>query len=273
MLDRWQMNTVFIVFIFIVVVLALSEAYLVIQVAQGDGGWVSAATAFITLLFLSAAGKTFLDISRKNFLDTSKLPVSVLKELAAEMAKIVSKPGLSEVAKRLELMHAILNFARSRMPDWAKGNHFEFCVFIDREFPVMVAYTDSALQSRNRSMSQRESNRTYYREKMYEAVKLLDGPQSQFHYINDTESSEINYSFVRDEQRVQIRSSLLACTDTDTPAILVISSNQRDAFSLADPDFNSFVRYLLEMIHLQTADGKLEELYRNERPELFLEVR
>lgn len=273
MLNRWQVNIVFVVFIFIILVLTISEAYLIISVARGDASWVSGATALITLLFISAAGKVFLDISKRNFLDGERLPVSSLTELAAEKARVSSNPELSDGLKRVEMMRSILNFARNRISDWAKGAHFEFCIFADKEFPTMVAYTDSALQSRNRSMSRRDENPMYYREKMYEAVKLLDSPQSQIHYIKDTQSSDVDYSFVREEQKRQIRSSLLACTDTDSPVIFVVSSDSKDAFDLEDQEFNAFIRFLLEMIHEQTADGRFVALYRKAHPEHFMVLR
>lgn len=270
MLSRRQLNCVFIVFIGIVSALALSEVYLLYKLAQGNASWASSVPAIINLLFISAVGQVFLSISKKNFLEGTRLPVSSLKELAAEKARACSDPKLNDLKRRIEIMRAILNFARNRMPDWADGTHFEFCIFSDREYPTMVAYTDSAIQPRNRSMARREENPSYYRDKMYEAVKLLDSPQSQFHYIRDTRDPRADYTFIREEQKQQLRSSLLACTDTDSPVILVISSNRKEAFDLKDQDFDSFIRYIVEMIHEQTSDGKFSDLYRDEYPGLFV---
>jgi len=273
MLNRWKVNSIFIVFIGVVVVLTATEAYLIIKVAEGNTSWISGATSLITLLFISAAGKVFLDISRRRFLEGDRLPISSLKELAAEKARVSSNSNQADIAKRVEMIRSILNFLRSRISDWASGTHFEICVFSDKEFPTMVAYTDSALQSRNRSITNREGNPHYYRNERYEAVKLLDNPQSQFYYVNDTRAATFGYKFVREEQRQQIRSSLLVCTDTDCPLVLVVSSNAENAFDLKEMDFDSLIRFVVEMIHEQTSDGKFLEIYRAARPDLFPDVR
>ena len=100
-------------------------------------------------------------------------------------------------------------------------------------------------------------------------TKVLSNPTSQPRVIGDTHDTKASYSFTTDEQRKQIRSSVLLSLDLGRPFALVVSSNVKSAFKESDAKLMSFIRYAGELIRSDLLDDGFVEEIRTMKPALF----
>jgi hypothetical protein len=170
---------------------------------------------------------------------------------------------------RKALVTSTLRFVEETLQGWVPGSHFELCVFVDAKEPLLFSYFDSNHDTVARSMSLREQNPIFYLEKGYEVTKVLSNPTSQPRVIGDTHDTKANYSFTTDEQRKQIRSSVLLSLDLGRPFALVVSSNVKGAFKESDAKLMSFVRYAGELIRSDLLDDGFVDEIRAMKPALF----
>jgi hypothetical protein len=118
-------------------------------------------------------------------------------------------------------------------------------------------------------MKERVINPAFYIEKGYEVTKLLRSPTSHPRIIGDTAKTDIGYVFTADQQRDQIRSTLLLCLDLDEPCALVISSNMKNALDNPDEKLMAFLRYVGEQIRADLLEGDFLQKIGEIRPDLF----
>ena len=118
-------------------------------------------------------------------------------------------------------------------------------------------------------MAKRLSQPTFYRDKNYEVMKLLQNPTSRPLVIEDTHSKKSNYSFTTQQQRSQVRSTILLCIDMNTPCALVITSDHKNAFLQGDDELISFIRFITNLVKSDLfSDGFIQNL-KSLRPDLF----
>jgi len=218
---------------------------------------------------LAGSAKVFLKIISKNFLDLGVTP-SRLHEFSSERARLIAdaqRPGRDEFLIREQLVRNTLRFAEAWLKGWVPGTHFEFCVFIDREMPLLFAYYDSGKDSVSRSMKERQRNPKYYIESAYEVTKLLQSPNSQVRILKDT--TKADYAFTSNSQRKQLRSTILICPDVEAPCALVLSSNKKNAFRENDMDVILFFKYVAETVYCDLVEGDFLNRVRILKPELF----
>ena len=118
-------------------------------------------------------------------------------------------------------------------------------------------------------MQARQSDPTLYRRLAYEVVGVLDAPSSYPRVLSDTHAQTVNYAFASDQQKKQIRSSVLLSVDLETPCAFVIASNEFGAFSETDPDVIAFVRAIASLVRFDLFSGDLVNQRRTVRPDLF----
>lgn len=152
---------------------------------------------------------------------------------------------------------------------WIPGSHFELCVFVDAREPLLFSYFDSNHDTVARSMTLRETDPKFYIEKGYEVTKVLAKPTSQPRIIGDTHDAKAGYKFTTDEQRNQIRSSVLLSLDLGRPLALVVSSDAKGAFKASDTKLMSFIRYAGELIRSDLLDDGFADKVRSSKPGLF----
>jgi len=212
----------------------------------------------------------------KTFLQSGTPPFR-LHRFASERCSIIENAIRSDqdpYLTRQNLVRNTLKFCEESLSDWVPGSHFELCVFVDPEEPLLFAYFDSNHATTARNMAERERNPHFYVEKEYEVTRLLQAPTSHPRVINDTHDAKVNYVFTSDNQRKQIRSSVLICLDLARPFALVVSSNEANAFPethpevLSDPVM-SFIRYIGESVRYDLIEGDFVRRIRDFKPSLF----
>jgi len=139
----------------------------------------------------------------------------------------------------------------------------------DVGFDSLFAYFDSNHDSTARSMKAREHNPRFYVETGYEVTRLLRKPTSQPRVLKDTTDAKANYVFTSNEQRKQLKSSILVCLDVSTPCALVLSSNKKNAFSESESEVTSFIRYVGETVRFDLIEGGFIHQIRRLKPHLF----
>ena len=179
------------------------------------------------------------------------------------------RSGEDLYATRQNLVTNTLKFSEESLKGWVPGSHFELCVFVDPEEPLLFAYFDSNHKTTSRSMKERERNLHFYVEKRYEVTKLLQTPTSYPRVLKNTHDMKADYVFTSDEQRQQVRSSVLLCFDVTTPCALVVSSDESDAFPGIDPEVMTFIKYIGESVRYDLIERDFVRQIRSLRPELF----
>ena len=271
MLSVWQRRSVFVLFMLATAGFLGLEGYLVWSmiggVTLGNG---LAATIGGTLL--AGCGILFKKMVEANFLGREILPIARLHQTTTERSRIVDQAvnGQSEFQTRKALVTESLRFAEQTLHGWIPGSHLEFCVFIDAEQPLLFSYYDSQHDVVARSMAARNANPYFYVEKGYEVTKLLRAPSSHPTIISDTHADSTGYRFTTDEQRRQIRSTLLLSLDLQAPITLVVSSNEPNAFNREDPQLMSFLRYVGATIRCDLMQGAFAPEVRRHVPDAFL---
>lgn len=134
---------------------------------------------------------------------------------------------------------------------------------------MLFAYFDSNHKTTARSMKERERNPRFYVEKGYEVTTLLRTPTSYPRVLRDTNDTTSKYVFTSEEQRQQVKSSVLLCFDVATPCALVVSSNESNAFQGTDPEVMSFIKYIGESVRYDLIERDLIRQIRRLRPDLF----
>jgi hypothetical protein len=218
---------------------------------------------------LAGSSKLFLKIVSKNFLNVGITP-SRLHQFSSERSRIIADARHSrddEYVTRGKLIANTLKFSEEWLRGWVPGSHLELCVFVDREMPLLFAYFDSAQDATSRSMKERERNPRYYVEKAYEVTRLLQAPTSQLHILKDTAKTQ--YTFTSNQQRGQLRSTLLLCPDVTAPCALVVTSNKKNAFREKDTDVILFIRFIAETVYYDLIENDFLNRIRALRPKLF----
>jgi hypothetical protein len=208
----------------------------------------------------------------QHVLKSEVLPIRRLQRLASERNTTIDgagSSGQSTYEARKSLVTGTLKFAEETLRGWIPGSHFELCVFVDPERPLLFSYYDSNHDKSARGMSHRGKDPAFYIKKGYEVTGLLKNPTSHTRVLQDTQTSGSKYVFTTDEQRKQVRSTLLHCLDIDKPCALVITSDEPNAFPDRDEQFMSFVKFLGSTIRYDLFEGEFVENIRNERPDLF----
>lgn len=272
MISLGQRNIIFVLFIAATAGFFMLEAYMVWSMfANGLEVSKLAATAVNTTV-LAGCAKVFLNLFNQHFLKSEVLPIRRLQRLVSERNTAIdgvrnSAPNNYET--RRSLITSTLRFGEETLRGWIPGSHFELCVFVDPDQPLLFSYYDSNNDSAARSMTHREKNPAFYIEKRYEVTTVLKNPTSHSKVLQDTQTVDSKYVFTTDEQRKQVRSTLLHCIDLDTPCALVITSNEPNAFPDKNEQFMSFVKFLGASIRYDLFENDFIENIRNERPELF----
>lgn len=218
---------------------------------------------------LAGSSRLFLKIISTNFLNLGITP-SRLHQFSSERSRIIADArhsGDDEYVTRGRLITNTLKFSEEWLRGWVPGSHFELCVFVDREMPLLFAYFDSSQDSASRSREERAHNPRYYIEKGYEVTRLLQAPTSQLRILKDT--TKTDYAFTSNHQHEQLKSTILMCPDVTAPCALVITSNKKNAFRDKDTDVILFIRYIAETAYYDLIEGDFLNHIRSLRPNLF----
>jgi hypothetical protein len=271
MLNNAQRWIVFMLFCLIVLACAAMECF---EVYWDLHEGFSIARAIWELLFggvLVGSGHLFIKLFSSTFLKQG-ITISRVHEFASERCNIVEDArnvGRDIYQTRRNLVTNTLRFCEECVQGWIPGSHFELCVFVDQEQPLLFAYFDSNHDSTARSMKARERNPRFYIERGYEVTRLLLKPTSQPRILKDTTDAKANYVFTSDEQRKQLKSSILVCLDVSTPCALVLSSNKKNAFSESESEVTSFIKYVGETVRFDLIEEGFIHQIRRLKPHLF----
>ncbi|ARP63415.1 hypothetical protein A9K65_008525 [Mesorhizobium sp. WSM1497] len=251
--------------------MSLEASLIWAMIDKGFSGGSTVAAVMNTTV-LGGIGFLFKKLVEDTFVKPELLPMGRLHRLATDRSGIIEDGRRSnrEVFEtRKALVTGTLRFVEETLQGWVPGSHFELCVFVDAKEPLLFSYFDSNHDTVARSMSLREQNAKFYIEKGYEVTKVLSNPTSQPRVVGDTHDIKASYSFTTDEQRKQIRSSVLLSLDLGRPFALVVSSNVKGAFKESDAKLMSFVRYAGELIRSDLLDDGFVDEIRAMKPELF----
>jgi hypothetical protein len=271
MLSIWQSRSIFVLFMLATAGFLGLEGYLLwAMIAQGFPGGAIVTTALNTVV-LGACAKNFSRLIEKAFLDKEALPMERLHRNAAERNRIVEQGnnGKPIFETKRALVTNTLRFAEETLKGWVPGTHLELCVFINADQPLLFSYYDSQHDDVAKSMAARRGNPNFYIEKGYEVTKLLRQPSSHPVIIGDTHVAATGYRFTTDEQRRQIRSTLLLSLHLEAPIAMVVSSNEKNAFNRDDAKLMSFLKYVGELIRCDLTQGEFAAQVGHHSPELF----
>ena len=272
MLNSIQRSIIFGIFcIATLAVVGLDVALVWAMIANGFSSGATVA-AIMNTLFLGGIGLLFKRLVEDAFIKPELLPMSKLHQLATERSGILEnarRNNQDSFDTRRALITSTLKFVESTLQGWIPGSHFELCVFVDAKEPLLFSYFDSNHDTVARSMALRETNPKFYIEKAYEVTKVLSNPSSQPRIVGDTDAASAAYAFTTDEQRNQIRSSVVLSLDLERPLALVLSSDATGAFKVPDAKLMPFIRYAGELIHSDLLDGGFLDKVRESKPNLF----
>ncbi|WP_339821507.1 hypothetical protein [Sulfitobacter dubius] len=227
-------------------------------------------------MVLGGIGVLFKKLVEDTFVKPELLPMDRLHQLATTRNKILETARRNKqdvLETRKALVTDTLQFIEKTLHGWVPGAHFELCVFVGAKEPVLFSYFDSNHDTVARSMALRDENPKFYIEQGYEVTKVLAQPTSQPRIIGDTHDAKSGYSFTTKEQQNQIKSSVLLSLDLERPLALVLSSDEKGAFGVADQKLMPFIRYVGELIHSDLIDVGIEEIFREKtQRELSSEV-
>lgn len=272
MLNRIERHIFFAILCVITVGAFTLEGFLIYSFVDKEPGIAQALFAVVNTGILYAVARQFIEISRKTFLQRSPTSVDRLQQFASErcgVLKAEQRASRDPYLGRQLLVTNTLKFAEQCVRGWLRGSHFELCVFVDAEQPLLFSYFDSNHDVIARSMGDRERNPLFYVQKGYEVTKLLQNPTSQPRILQDTYDEKARYAFTSEQQRKQLRSSALLCLDLENPCALVISSNEKNAFSEADAEVMSFIRLVGELVSFDLLEGRFIYEIRKMKPNLF----
>jgi hypothetical protein len=272
MLNTKQRSIVFTLFCLFATVSVGVEVFLLYSLVVRDFTGIKVASAFLNGGVLVLFGRGFWALISKTFLTPSRMPPDRLHRYASQRCSIIENAsGLGQdlYLIRRNLITNTLEFCEECLRGWVPGSHFELCVFVDQEQPLLFSYFDSNHDVTALSMKERERNPRFYVEKGYEVTKLLGAPTSYPRVVGDTLAGKAEYAFTSAVQRKQLRSSVLLCLEVATPCALVITSNEKNAFSETDPELMSFIRYIGASVRYDLFEGDFVRQIRNLKPKLF----
>jgi hypothetical protein len=268
-----ERTTVFVMFCCFTIVCLIIEVYLCYSMISNGFTAGKAVTGLVDGSIMVACGKLFVRVVSKAFLQPDDIiSFSKLHRFASDRCRIVDQDAqadLDDFATRQHLLTEILSFAEESLRGWLPGSHFELCIFVDRDQPLLLAYFDSNRASTARSMQYREENPYWYVEKNYEVLKVLGDPSSHPRIIQNTGRKESKYSFVSTQQRKQLKSTMLWCIDVAAPCAIVVSSNATNAFRESDPEVTSFIKFVGNLALSDLLDRRFIHRIRQLRPDLF----
>ena len=272
MLSAAQRSALFLLFCIFVVVCVVLEGYLFYSMVKTgfDGG--KAVSAILNGGVLYGCGRLFLEMVSRNFLKLSILSPGRLHRFSSERSSTIEnglRANEDMYQTRRNLVTNTLKLGEECLRGWVPGSHFELCVFVDRLQPLLFAYFDSNQNTTSRSMSEREHNPRFYVEKDYEVTRLLQRPTSRPRVLRNTLDKQAKYVFTSNEQRKQVRSTILISLDFNRPCALVVSSNEKNAFSENESDVLSFIKYIGECARFDLIEGDFIGQIRLFKPDLF----
>jgi len=272
-LKSMERSTIFILFCIFTCACVGIEVFLCYSMIASGFTTGKAVTGVLNLTIMYAAGRAFLRVVLKTFLEPDDvISFSKLHRFASDRYRILDedgRAGLDDYATRQHLITEVLRFAEESLREWLPGSHFELCIFVDRYQPLLFAYFDSNHESTARSMRHREQNSYWYLENNYEVTKLLSEPSSHPKIIQNTADKKSHYFFVSDQQRKQLRSTMLWCIDINTPCAIVVSSNAKNAFRESDPEVVSFIKFIGNMARFDLFERGFLYRIHDLRPDLF----
>jgi hypothetical protein len=221
---------------------------------------------------VAACIPTFRKLLEKHFISKEILPFSRLHHYASDRSDTLRDTPIDSrnaFLLRQSLIAKTLRLAEETLHGWCPGSHFELCVFIDADQPLLFSYFDSKRDYIARSMAERARSPTFYLDKHYEVTKLLRNPTSHPKVIRDTYDKKANYFFVTPEQKKQVRSTFLLCIDINMPCALVITSDAKNAFSLTDDQQLSFIRFVADLVKYDLFEADFIRNIKYIRPDLF----
>ncbi len=272
MLNPIQRWIIFCVFCLATMSFMSLEGFLIFAMVDKGFSGGSTVAALMNTTVLGGLGFLFKRLVEDTFVKSELLPMGRLHRLATDRSGIIEDGRRSNrdvFETRKALVTNTLRFVEETLQGWVPGSHFELCVFVDAKEPLLFSYFDSNHDTVARSMAFREQNPRFYLDKGYEVTKVLSNPTSQPRVIGDTHDTKRSYSFTTDEQRKQIRSSVLLNLDLGRPCALVLSSNVKGAFKDSDDKLMSFIRYTGELIRSDLLDGGFIDGIRAMKPALF----
>lgn len=268
-----ERSTVFVLFCVFTTACVGIEVFLCYSMIADGFTAGKAVTGVLNLTIMYAAGKAFLKVVFKTFLEPDDvISFSKLHRFASDRYRILDedgRSGLDDYATRQHLVTEVLRFAEESLREWLPGSHFELCIFVDRDQPLLFAYFDSNHESTARSMRHREQNSYWYLENKYEVTKLLREPSSHPKIIQNTEDKKSHYFFTSAQQRKQLKSTMLWCIDLNTPCAIVVSSNAKNAFRESDPEVVSFIKFIGNMARFDLFERGFLHRIHNLKPDLF----
>jgi hypothetical protein len=251
MLTRIQKNTLFIIFCFSIFAALGLEIYAIIRLINGEELAERIAGGLIGAGVIAGSVPIFLKLMNTTFLRTNGRLAKSIHRLATERKQLLAEAAKGD-QKQLDVKNRLitntLKTGEEALNGWVEGTHFELSVFVNPGKPEMVAYFDSTHSRFARSMAARKGDPEYFLKKGYEAVKLLQNPSSQPVIISDTASTASKYTFATNQQKSQIRSTILLCCEISEPIVLVVTSDAKGAFSPSDEELIFFIRFLGENI-------------------------
>jgi hypothetical protein len=115
---------------------------------------------------------------------------------------------------------------------WIPGSHFEASIFVDADQPLLFAYFRLNDDTAARTMAERAKDPKFYIKKSLRKSPSCWLSQRHNSYVEKYGASEGSVqSFATDQQRKQIKSTMLLCFDVIQPSALVLTSNRKNAFS------------------------------------------
>jgi hypothetical protein len=272
MLSSYQRQIIFGLFCVGIFVFGALEIFLFYWLFTHGVEPESAGIGALNTGFLAALALRFKRMIDKHFLAPEPLPIPKVSRWAADRIHISAQAarfGHDQFSHRKELVTNTLRLAEDCLKGWISGTHFEICVFVDREEPLLFAYFDSDNATVSRSMADREQNPKWYVEKGYEVTKLLSNPTSQPKVISDTTKPKEAYFFHSDSQRNQIKSTMLYCLDVERSSALVISSNEAGALKESDHTLVEFIKLIGVLVRHDLFSDDFDKQIRVLKPALF----
>jgi hypothetical protein len=154
--------------------------------------------------------------------------------------EIKDERALEDISKRL--MQQFLCFLESVLRIKSPNILFEISVFANVKEPTIICYYDSGGSTKPSSANLRDANAQFYRENKYEAVELLERPNSNgdVMVISRTEKTS-TYSFRDAKQKARIKSTCLCSFSDPEPIVIVLVANRSKVFDESDAPLKSLV--------------------------------
>src|SRR5206468_6301207 len=165
MLNTTQRWIVFVLFCVFATVCIGLEVYLVYSLVQREYSNIKAISAFLNASVLVWIGRRFGEMISSTFLKPSIMPPDRLYRFASERCSIIEnapRSGEQIYLTRRNLITNTLKFSEECLRGWVPGSHFELCVFVDQEQPLLFAYFDSNHDTTARSIKERKRNQRSY---------------------------------------------------------------------------------------------------------------